>query len=233
MEAATPKQQVERQTRGVLPTDPAVDTRYAYRDASGKQVVLENSLPRGGLTYTDPTTGRKYVYAVFWSRIVNETALPLTVSIQVPADSFRIADKPAGPVGLAGKASAHSVKQAKQAALPHNYFRIVLPTEEMSPKQARLFNYGLKDLKAVLDYKLPQLTALQRTIPAKASGFMYVVILANRGVEGTVRAGFSVKNNKLYYRVNGEEIDCGPSPGKNLTLVPSIGSPNWAGGTLN
>jgi hypothetical protein len=47
---------------------------------------------------------------------------------------------------------------------------------------------------------------------------MYVIVLSNRGVNGTVRAGFSVKNDKLYYRVNEKEIYCGHSTIQNLTL---------------
>ena len=41
-----------------------IDTKYEYTDSTGKSLIIQNSLPRGGLTYTDPN-GEIYVYAVF------------------------------------------------------------------------------------------------------------------------------------------------------------------------
>lgn len=52
-----------------------IDTKYVYSDPSGHNLIIENSLPRGGLKYTDPL-GEVYVYAVFWTRIINETNNP-------------------------------------------------------------------------------------------------------------------------------------------------------------
>src|SRR5687768_11723029 len=56
-------------------------------------IIIQNSLPKGGLAYTDPT-GKKFGCAVFWTRVVNETANPLELAIHFPADSFAIPTSP-------------------------------------------------------------------------------------------------------------------------------------------
>jgi hypothetical protein len=66
-----------------------IDTEVKDSDATGKGVTVQNSLPRGGLGYSDPT-GRSFGYAIFWSRVINETATPLELTIHFPADLFAI-----------------------------------------------------------------------------------------------------------------------------------------------
>ena len=88
----------------------------------------------------------------------------------------------------------------------------------MTLEKAPSFNYGLTDLNAVLDNKLRNSSSLQKTINSNATSLIYVVILSIKGVDGTIRAGFSLKEDKLYYRVNDKEIYCGNSNIKNLKL---------------
>ncbi|GGG60243.1 hypothetical protein [Hymenobacter glacieicola] len=202
----------DRQQRVAVPKTPYTDTWYEYADSTGKRVIIENSLPKGGLRYTAPD-GREYVYAVFWTRIVNETAAPVHVSIAVPADSFNLADAPPPPFKWSTEAPA-ALQQ--QPALPDNYFKLILPAEEMTLDKLPLFNYGLRDLKAVVDSQR-QPSSLQRTVQPKATRFFYVIVLSKRGVEGVIRAGFRVKDDKLYYRVNGTDIYCGHASMKHVT----------------
>jgi hypothetical protein len=67
------------------------DTTYA--SSSGKGITIQNSLPKGGsiepngTQYLDPT-GKSYAFAVFWTRIINETNTALELNINFPADSF-------------------------------------------------------------------------------------------------------------------------------------------------
>jgi hypothetical protein len=171
--------------------DKFIDTRYEYADPNGKQLVIENSLPKGGLKYTDPN-GQEYVYAVFWTRIANETANPFEWSIDFSEDTYKLPSS------------------------PNNYFKIVLPFEQMTIDKTPLFNYGLTDLDAILDEKLRNSASLQKTINSKATSSIYVVILTEQGIDGTIRAGFSLKDDKLYYRVNDKEIYCGQSNIKSL-----------------
>ncbi len=55
--------------------------------------------------------------------------------------------------------------------------RLVLPSERMTADRAPLFNYGLKDLDALLGGKLDSASSLRRTIEPKAKSSMYVVAL--------------------------------------------------------
>ena len=215
-EAANATSGVERPNRRAMANDRYTDTRYEYADANGQPLVIENSLPKGGRTYSTPA-GKTGVYVVFWTRIVNKTAVPVHSSVALPADSFQLADKPAPSVALPPTAS---VSAGKRPAKPDNYFKIVFPSEEMTEAKVPLFNYGLKEVNTVLDDKLRHPSSLQLTVQPKATRLMYVVILASRGRNGTVRAGFSVQGDKLYYRVNDEEIYCGHSNTKHLTPQP-------------
>ncbi|MGH9927163.1 MAG: hypothetical protein ACRD5B_17500, partial [Nitrososphaeraceae archaeon] len=76
-----------------------VDTEIKYSDPTGKGVIIQNSLPKSGgvadekSRYTD-STEKNYRYAIFWTRVINETATPLELTINFPADSFAILPSP-------------------------------------------------------------------------------------------------------------------------------------------
>ncbi len=184
---------VESQNSAAISNNKYIDSRFEYTDTTNKHLIIENSLPKGGLKYTN-SNGEEYVYAIFWTRITNETANPFELSIEVPADSFRLPSS------------------------PDNYFKLFLSSEKMTIDKAPLFNYGLTDLDAVLGNKLQKSSSLQRTVNSKETSLIYVVTLFKQGVNGTVRAGFSLKDDKLYYRVNDKEIHCGQFNIKNLKL---------------
>ena len=164
--------------------DKYIDTKFKYADSTGKHLIIENSLPRGGLKYTAPN-GEKYVYAIFWTRITNETINPFDLTIDFPADSFELPSS-------AGR-----------------YFKIFLPSDTMTLDKEGLFNYGLTGLEYFLDNSLHKSPSLKRTINPKESGSFYVVTLFNKGVDGTLRTGLSLKGQNLFYRINDKEIHCG------------------------
>jgi hypothetical protein len=161
-----------------------IDTQYKYTDSAGKSLIIQNSLPRGGLKYTDPD-GKVYVYAVFWTRIINETGNPFELTVDFPADSYELPSSPG------------------------RYFKILLPSGTMTPEKESLFNYGLTDLELFLDNAVHKPSLLKRTINPKESGSFYAVTLFNKGVDGTLRAGLSLKEQNLFYRINDKEIRCG------------------------
>ena len=121
-------------------------------------------------------------------------ANPFELSIEVHADSFELPSS------------------------PDKYFKIFLPTVKMSIDNIPLFDYGLTDLNAILDHKLQKSSSMQRTINPEERSYFYVITLFNKGVEGTVRAGLSLKNDKLFYRVNDKEIHSGQVSIKDLKL---------------
>ncbi len=168
-------------------------TKYEYTDSIGKRLIIQNSLPKGGEKYTD-LNGKVYVYAIFWTRIINETANPFRLTIDFPVDSFELPSS-------AGR-----------------YFKLFLPSDTMILEKEHLFNYGLPVLNSFLDKGLQKASSLKRTINPKESSAFYVVTLFNRGVDGTLRTGLGLKGQNLFYRINGKEIHCGSINLKNLML---------------
>jgi hypothetical protein len=166
--------------------------KYEYTDSTGRSVIIQNSFPKSGTHYTDPT-GKGYIYAVFFTRIINETDNPFELKIDFPLDSFEIPSSSG------------------------NYMRLLLPSDTMTIDKEPLYDYGLR-LKSFLDNNRHKSSSLKRTIHPKGSSTFYVVTLSNRGVGGTIRAGLSLKEQNLFYRVNDKEIHCGKIDLKNLRL---------------
>ena len=166
---------------------------YEYTDSFGKRLIIQNSYPRGGDKYTDPN-GKVWVFAVFWSRITNETDNPLELKIDFPVDSFKLPSSPG------------------------RHFKFFLPSDTMTLEKEGLYNYGLPVLNSFLDKGLQKTSSLTRTINPKESSAFYVVTLFNIGVDGFLRTELSLKGQNLFYRINGKEIYCGKINLKKLKL---------------
>jgi hypothetical protein len=178
--------------------------KYEYADSMGKSIIMHNSFPKSGGSYTDPT-GKKYVYAVFWTRITNETISPIGLTIDFPLDSFEIPSSSG------------------------NYIKLLLPSDTMTIDKEPLYDYGLS-IKSFLDTCINKSYSLKRTINPKESTAFYVVTLSNKGVDGTLRTGLSLEGQNLIYKisayksisghplVNEKEIQCGSIHLKNLRL---------------
>lgn len=169
-----------------------VDSKYEYTDSTGSSLIIQNSFPKSGTHYTDPT-GKKYVYAVFFTRIINETDNPCELTIDFPAESSELPFAP----GV-------------------NY-RLLFPPDTMTIDKGPLYDYGL-GIKSFLDNALSKPSSLKRTIRPKESSAFYVVTLSNKGVNGTLRTGFSLREHDLFYRINKTEIHCGKINLKKLML---------------
>lgn len=183
---------IESQIRLDMPDQPNVDTRYVYIDPSGHDLIIENSYPKGGLKYTDPT-GEEYVYAVFWTRITNETNNPFEFTMEFSEVPYELTSSPG------------------------RFFKLFIPSDTMTSDKEPLFNYGL-DLKNYLDTNFRKQADLIRTINPKGSSGFYVVTLFNQGVDGTLRTGLRIKEQNIFYRINDKEIHCGNINLKQLTL---------------
>lgn len=170
-----------------------IDTRFEYIDSNGKSLIIENSLPKGGLNYTDHN-GNDYVYAIFWTQIINETENPFEFKLDFSNDKYEL------------------------PASPDNYFKIVLPPEKMFFENLALFDYGLSNLKVIIDQNIRNPQKFHKTINSKETSIFYVISLFKKGVEGKIRTGLRLKDNKLYYRVNDIEVYCGTYDSKNLKL---------------
>jgi hypothetical protein len=83
--------------------------------------------------------------------------------------------------------------------------KLLVPSDTMTIDKEPMNDYGLK-IKYFLDNNRYKSSSLKRTIKPKSSTAFYVVPLSNRGVRGTLRTGFSLKGQNLFYSVNNKEI---------------------------
>jgi hypothetical protein len=170
-------------------------TKYEYKDSKGASLIIENSLPKGGKRYTDPN-GHEYVYAVFWTRIINETTNPLELKIDFPPDSYEI------------------------PSLPGKYYKTLIPSDTMTTEKIPLFNYGLTNLDPFFDKNIDKPSSLKRTINPKESSAFYIVALRLIGGDqyDVLRTELNLKGQNLFYKIRDKEIQCGSINLKNLTL---------------
>jgi len=185
--------------------DKDIYTKHKYIDSKGGSLTIQNSLPKGGMKYTD-VNGEVYNYAVFWTRIINETDNSLELKINFPLDSYEV------------------------PSLPDKYYKILVPMDTMTLNKAPLFLYGLTDLESFLDNNIHKQSSLKRTIkPKESSGFYVVMLCLSKGAHGTLRTELNIKEENLFYRVkvdgsnsnnksNDKEIRCGSINLKDLIL---------------
>lgn len=176
--------------------------KYEYADSMGNRLIIHNSFPKSGGSYTDPN-GKKYAYAVFWTRITNEIINPIELTIDFPLDSFEITSS------------------------SDNYIKLLLPSDTMTIDKEPLYDYGLP-IKSFLDTGIIKSYSLKSTINPKESTTFYVVMLSNKGVDGTLRTGLSLKGQNLFYKISvfksisghplmdEKEINCGSIDLNNL-----------------
>jgi hypothetical protein len=209
----SPKENSKSETINIVNSprshDPNIHTQYEYVDSIGKRLIIQNGFPRGGMKYTD-ANGEVYVWAVFWTRIINETDNPLELKIDFPVNSY------------------------EHPYFPGKYYKILIPPDTMTLDKFPLFNYGLTDLESFLDSSIHKSSSLKRSINPKESSGFYVVMLSlvHEAAKGTgiIRTGLSLKGGNLFYRISRfastpalplideKEILCGSINLKNFML---------------
>lgn len=163
-----------------------IDGISGYTDFTGNGVITQNSFSIGREDigrkrgYTD-STGKNYGYAIFWTRVINETATPLELTINFPADSFAIFPSPA------------------------SYLKLFLPPDKMTLDKQSLYNYGITGLKSFLDTGFNKPTMLQKTINPNDECLFYIAALSYQA-GGTSRAGLVLKGQDLFYRISIEPL---------------------------
>jgi hypothetical protein len=192
--------------KNVQNDDKDIYTKYEYIDPAGKSIIIQNGFPRGGVKYTNPN-GKVCGYAVFWTRIINETDNSIELKIDPPKNSYEISN------------------------LPGKYFRILVPTDTMTIDKFPLFLYGLTDIKLFLDNNIHKQPSFKRTINSKeSSGFYFLMLVLTEEATGATRTELSLKGQYLFYKISRYsitkpitlideiEIKCGSINLKNLTL---------------
>jgi len=199
------KSTLEKNNQSEKTSDKNVYTKYKYTNSEGGSITIENSLPKGGMKYTD-VKGEIYNYVVFWTRIMNQTDNTLELNINFPLNSYEVPS-------LSGK-----------------YYEILIPSDTMTIEKSPLYLYGLTNFETFLNNNIHKESNLKRTINSKESTGFYVVILClSEGAHGTMRTELNIKEENLFYRVkvdgsntnnksSDKQIRCGNINLKNLTL---------------
>jgi hypothetical protein len=149
---------------------------------NGKNIIIKNSFPKGA-TYTHPS-GKRFGYRIFWTSVINETASPLELTINFPADSFAIFPQ----------SNSHLLK-------------LFLLPNTMTPAKESLYNYGF-GLESFLDTAFYKPTMLHRTILPKGECLFNIVLLLIAPNNGAVRTGLVLKGQDLFYSISiGKQLD--------------------------
>ncbi|MEO5975992.1 MAG: hypothetical protein ABIQ21_02465 [Chryseolinea sp.] len=168
--------------------DTYIDTESRYTDSAGIVVIIQNSLPKGD-GYSDPS-GNKFRSVIFWTRVINETATPLELTIHFP------------DIPLELKNEFPTIGSSASPILPSSYIHLFLPPDTMTLDKETLYNYGVTGLKSFLDSGFNITTMLERTINPNEEVLFYTGALLYQA-QGTVRAGFILKEQDLFYRISG------------------------------
>jgi hypothetical protein len=126
-------------------------------------------LPKGN-GHTD-SNGNRFGFALLWTRITNETTIPLELKINFQADSFAI-------------------------PMPDSYLKLFLV-----PDSIYYSEYGSKSLNSFLDTGLNKPTVLQKSINPKEEYLFYIGIASTGSSGGMVRTGLVLKDQELFYKV--------------------------------
>ncbi|UII27197.1 hypothetical protein LVD15_01870 [Fulvivirga maritima] len=178
------------------------DTTYSF--SQEERIIIQNSLPKGGMIapggaqYFD-TSGKKYVFAVFWTRIINESSTPIELNIHIPADSFAIFNP------------------------PNSYLKLFLPPDKLTYDKLSSFNYGLTNIKSFLDINLNKATNLRKTIAPNNEYIFYVATLSYEAT-GTPRAALFMQKEALYYRMSLSPNGAGTIPLGKITFTKKANS---------
>jgi len=157
----------------------SIHTEIKYTYSNGDAVIIQNSGPRGGMNFTD-SRGIKFGYRVFCTRVINEAATPLELTITFPADSFALPS-------------------------PDSYMKVFLLPDTMTHDKDASPDYDAK-IKAAYDAVVNTLPKLQRTINPKEAYLFQIVVLRHYKGSVTPRGGFALKGQNLFYRI-GPEFD--------------------------
>lgn len=184
--------------------DKDIFTKYEYSDSEEKRITIENGYLRGGIKYIDPN-GNDISYAVFWTRIINETANPLELEIDLPINSYEISN------------------------FPGKNFKILVPNYNITLDKIPLINQT--DLISFLDNNINKPALFKRTInPKESSGFYFVMLISTLEATGMARTELKLKGQELFYKISRysntkaetiideKEIHCGSINLKNLKL---------------
>jgi hypothetical protein len=152
-----------------------LDNEKKFSDSSGLKITIQNSLPKGG-PYYNPS-GALFGCVVFWSRFINESAKPIELTINFPADSFMVFNS------------------------TDAYLKLLLPTDTMSLEKVGLYNYGATGLQTFLESNMHEETGLNQIIQPSDDFIFYTAALCYKE-GGVVRSGFEIVNCDVIFSIS-------------------------------
>ena len=155
-----------------------IDTKW-YSETANNGVIIQNSFPKGG-PYTGPTTKKfNSSYLVFFTRVINEIATTLELSVNISADSIAIPNS------------------------PDTFLKLFLPPDTMTLDKQPLFSYGITKLES-----FDESTRFQRKLNPGEDCLFYVVAIfyqtragAWSQERGGNRAELVLKGKDLFYKM--------------------------------
>lgn len=167
-----------------------------YLDENGNGIIIQNSLPKGGPYYSP--SGKTYGHGIFWNQITNHQDTSITFSIEFPKDSIVIGEQ------------------------NEAYFKLFLPSEEMSFDQLNSYDYGITDLEDIFEAPVGTRNTLHRIIPPGASHLFYVAMMIHvpEAGNGAIRTSFEINGKTLAYNVKVGRIGSTSIPCGYLKIVP-------------
>ena len=150
-----------------------------YSETVSKGIIIQNSFPKGGPYPGATEKNAHYSFLIFFTRVINETATPLELTINLPADSFA--------TGEGGNV----------------YVKLFLPPDTMTLDKESLYNYGITGLESFLDFNKP--TMFQRTINPKEECLFYIGAVFYQA-RGTARTNQSRGGNRVELVLKGQDL---------------------------
>ena len=157
-------------------------SKVVYNSSVKNKIIITNSLPKGGgvVSYK----GKEYNYFIFWTNVRNEASSPLDLKIKFPTIiSFEFNES-----------------QAK----------VVFTKSNMTIDKEQEFDYGLTDIKSLLNNESNQLKDLNNRISPFKNYLFYSAIFIHK-TKWPVRAEYIIKDKKLFYKI---------TAGTDVVMVP-------------
>ena len=159
---------------------------YSEHEKDG--ITIQNSYNKGG-PYTGPTEGGfRHSYLVYFTRVINESEQPITLTVRHSADATPIPNA------------------------PDTFVKVFLPSDTMTMEKRDLFSYGVTQ---IADFDQP--TSFQRTIKPQEDCLFYTIAFfyQTRDVlneeRGGNRAEYTFDGQKLVFNMlpQIEALPCG------------------------
>lgn len=143
-----------------------------YSPSPKNSIIITNSLPRGGGLVQH--NGKEYNYFIFWASIQNATRSTLALQFNFPKQKFFNGSK--------------------------SHVKVAFTKAKMTSDKVQEFDYGLKDLAALLNKESNQVKRLETKVLPNNAYMFYIPVFIHK-TKWPVRAAFILKEKELFYKI--------------------------------